>query len=92
MRFQCPVCECPSTFEDEEDLKEHMEEKHMELYKELYEGVDEDIEDEDDLVSAKGRNPVMRKHPPSCALAAALFSLLLLHQVKKSLDLPQHIN
>ena len=40
-------------------------------------------------VSAKGRNPVMRKHPQSCALAPAL--TILLHLVPQFLDFPQHI-
>ena len=104
MRFQCPIIGCLSTFEGEEKLKQHLGKEDIELYKCLYEGIDEGIdedideiededkdEDEDDRVPAKGRNPVMRKHPQSCALAAALFSLLLLHQVKNFLDLPQHI-
>ena len=96
MRFQCPIIECLSMFEDEGKLEEHLKKENIKLYMYLYEGIDEGIdeiedEDEDDPVPAKGRNPVMRKHPQSCALAAALFSLLLLHQVKKILDLPQHI-
>jgi len=93
MRFQCPIIECLSMFEDEGKLEEHLKKENIKLYMYLYEGIDEGIdEDEDDPVPAKGRKPVMRKNPQSRALAAALFSLLFLHQVGKFLDLPQHIN
>jgi hypothetical protein len=48
MRFKCLWYECPSTFKDAEELKEHVKERHMKIYNYLYEGIDGDEDDEDD--------------------------------------------